>query len=97
MSRWLWRLFLAALVGLWAWFAVWLVTWPASGQSALVPRADGLWLVISNPPPRFLLQYSGDMTNWADCSLWMAGQIPTVEIRLCTNAERQFWRVVPAP
>jgi len=70
----------------------------AQERAAMSWRADGLWLVLTNAPPRWQLSYSADGRVWVPYLVKPdPDPLQLFELRLSTNAAMQFWRLESLP
>ncbi len=68
----------------------------SQAQSSLQRHPDGLYLVISNPPPSFRLQWAPDLVTWRDYIVKPGPEpVQVVEVRIGRTNDAQFWRVLP--
>lgn len=66
-------------------------------EPSIQNRPDGLWLVMSNTPPKWKLECSADLVTWHPYCTWQATDpMLSVEVRL-SKSPRQFWRVTELP
>lgn len=62
--------------------------------SRIETREDGMWLVFSNTPPRWILEQTGDLYTWHHV-LTGSTTNTIIEFRIKSGMEAIFFRVRP--